>query len=162
MPVLWAYRHARERRHDENNAIGVSAMTTRDPTERTVTTISTTPQQALSGIEVGVGPLAQCSSCHRSIGEASAVALRAHRLSDEARWTAAATYCTQCLPEHGTITMPTAGACEVVVAGRLTVRGDAAAQDHRLAFAADDGSEAMLDYSDADEGSETFRREEVS
>ena len=137
-------------------------MTTHDPAEHAVTTISTTPQQALSGIEVGVGPLAQCSSCRRSMGEASAVALRAHRLSDEARWTAAATYCTQCLPDHGTITTPTAGACEVAVASRLTIRGDAVSQTHRLVFAADDGSEAMLDYSDADEGSETFRREEVS
>jgi hypothetical protein len=127
-------------------------MTTRDPAEHTATTISTTPQQALSGIEVGVGTLAQCSSCHRSIGEASDVALRAHRLSDEARWTAAATYCPQCLPDHGTITTPTAGACEVVVAGRLTVRGDAAAQDHRLAFQAADGHEAVLDYAGLDEG----------
>jgi hypothetical protein len=137
-------------------------MTTCDPAEHTAPTISTTPQQALSGIEVGVGPLAQCSSCRRSIGEASAVALRAHRLSDEARWTAAATYCTQCLPDHGTITTPTAGASEVVVAGGLTVRGDTATQTHRLVFGADDGPEAVLDYSDADEGSEAFRREEVS
>ncbi|WP_049898913.1 hypothetical protein [Halococcus agarilyticus] len=120
--------------------------------EHTVTTISTTPQQALSGIEVGVGPLAQCSSCHRSIGEASDVALRAHRLSDEARWTAAATYCRQCLPDHGTITTPTAGACELVVAGRLTIRGDAAAQDHRLVFDAADGHEAVLDYAGPDDG----------
>ena len=127
-------------------------MTAHDPAEHTVTTISTTPQQALSGIEIGVGPLAQCSSCHRSIGEASDVALRAHRLSDEARWTAAATYCTQCLPDHGTITTPITGACELVVAGRLTVRGDAAAQDHRLAFAAEDGHEAVLDYAGPDEG----------
>ena len=127
-------------------------MTTHDPAEHTVTTISTTPQQALSGIEIGMGPLAQCSSCHRSIGEASDVALRAHRFSDEARWTAAATYCIQCLPEHGTITTPTAGACEVVVAGRLTVRGDAAAQTHRLAFAAADGYEAVLDYAGPEDG----------
>ena len=162
MPVLWPHRHARARRHDGNDAVGVSAMTTHDPAEHAVTTISTTPQQALSGIAIGMGPLTRCSTCHRSIGEASDVALRAHRLSDEVRWTVAATYCTKCLPDQGTITTPTAGACELVVAGRLTVRGDAATQTHRLVFAADDGSEAMLDYSDADEGSETFRREEVS
>ena len=127
-------------------------MTTADLAEHAVTTISTTPQQALSDITIGTGPLAQCSSCHRSIGEASAVALRAHRFSDDAHWTAAATHCTACLPDHGTITTPTAGACEVVVAGRLTVRGDAAAQDHCLAFQAADGHEAVLDYAGLNEG----------
>ena len=132
------------------------------PEQRGITTITTTPQQALSGIQVGTGPLAQCHTCARSVGEASEVALRAHRLSDKTRWTAAATRCTQCLPDHGTITTPTAGASEVVVAGGLTVRGDTATQTHRLVFAADDGPEAVLDYSDADEGSEAFRREEVS
>ena len=130
--------------------------------EHAVTTISTTPQQALAGIVVGVGPFAQCSSCHRSIGEAGDVALRAHRFTDEARWTTAAIHCRRCLPDHGTITTPTAGAAEIIVSGRLTIRGDAAIQDHRLTFKADDGSEAVLDYADADEGSAAFRREEVS
>jgi hypothetical protein len=136
-------------------------MTTHDPAEHTVTTISTTPQQALSGIEVGVGPLAQCSSCHRSIGEASAVALRAHRFSDQACWTAAATYCTMCLADHGTITTPTAGACELVLVGHLAVHGNAASQTHRLVFEAATGSEALLDYAGADEGTETVHKEEA-
>ena len=41
------------------------------PAERGVTTITTTPQQALSGTEIGPGPIAQCSMCARSIGEGS-------------------------------------------------------------------------------------------
>lgn len=130
--------------------------------EHTVTTISTTPQQALSGVVVGVGPFAQCSSCHRSIGEASDVVLRAHRFTDEARWTTAAIHCRRCLPDHGTITTPTVGACEIVITGRLMLRGDATTQTHRLVFTADEGPAAVLDYSDADEDSAAFRREGVS
>ncbi|WP_256686118.1 hypothetical protein [Halococcus qingdaonensis] len=130
--------------------------------EHTVTTISTTPQQVLSGTGVGTGSFAQCSSCHHSIGEGSDVALGAHRLSDEARWTTATIHCARCLPDHGTITTPTTGAAEIVVSGRLTLRGDAATQGHRLVFTADEGPAAVLDYADADEGSAAFRREEVS
>lgn len=126
---------------------------TATPAKRGVTMITTTPQQALTGTEIGAGPFAQCSACHRSIGEASEVALRAHRLSDEVRWTAAAIYCTSCLNEHGTITTPTAGECELLVIGRLVVRGDATIQDHRLVFSADDGCDAMLDYSGPNDGS---------
>ena len=121
------------------------------PVERGVTTISTTPQQALSGTPIGPGPMAQCSSCARSIGEASDVALRAHRLSDEARWTVATIHCRSCVGEHGEIDTPTPGAVELVLAGRLMLRGDASAQDHRLVFSAATGRDAVLDYSAADE-----------
>lgn len=124
------------------------------PVERGVTMVATTPQQALTGIEVGSGPFTQCSTCHRSIGEASEVAIRAHRLSDEVRWTAAAIYCMSCLDEHGAITTPTAGEYELLVVGRLVLRGDAATQDHRLVFSADDGCDAVLDYSGPNKGSD--------
>jgi len=122
------------------------------PVQRGVTTITTTPQQALTGTPIGPGPMAQCSSCARSIGEGSEVALRAHRLSDEARWTTAAIYCAGCLTERGTIGTATPGACELVIAGRLAVRGDAAGQTHRPVFQASEGHEALLDYSGADDG----------
>ena len=117
-----------------------------------VTTISTTPQQVLAGTEIGPGPMAQCSTCARSIGEGSEVALRAHRLSDEARWTAAAVHCQGCIEEHGEIDTPTPGATELTLAGRLMLRGDASAQEHRLVFDADDGRDAVLDFSEAREG----------
>ena len=42
--------------------------TMNSPAERGVTTISTTPHQALSGTPIGPGPMAQCSSCARSTG----------------------------------------------------------------------------------------------
>ena len=122
------------------------------PAECGVTTISTTPAQALSGTPIGPGPMAQCSSCARSIGEASRVALRAHRLSDEARWTIAAVHCQECIETHGEIDTPTPGAAELMLAGRLMLRGDAATQDHRLVFDADDGRDAVLDFSPAREG----------
>ena len=117
-----------------------------------VTTIRTTPHQALSGTPIGPGPMAQCSTCARSIGEASEVALRAHRLSDEARWTTAAIYCAGCFAERGTIETATPGACELVIAGRLVARGDAAEQSHHLVFRAGEGREALLDHSPADDG----------
>ena len=128
------------------------------PAERGVTTITTTPQQALSGTEIGPGPIAQCSMCARSIGEGSEVALRAHRLSDEMRWTVAAVHCQGCIESHGEIDTPTAGAVELVLAGRLVVRGDAAEQDHQSVFRADDGRDAVLDYAggDEDEDHEAF------
>ncbi|EMA43503.1 hypothetical protein C448_09662 [Halococcus morrhuae DSM 1307] len=126
-------------------------MTARDA-DHVVTTISTTPQQALSGTAVGTGSFAQCASCQCSIGEGSTVALRAHRFTDETRWTTAAIHCSRCLPDHGTITTPTTGAAEIVVAGRLTLRGDAATQSHRLVFTADEGPAAVLDYSGPDDG----------
>ena len=88
----------------------------------------------------------------RDHGEASEVALRAHRLSDEARWTTAAIYCAGCLTECGTIETATLGAVELVLAGRLVTRGDAAGQTHRLVFQANEGHEALLDYSGADDG----------
>jgi len=121
------------------------------PAERGVTTITTTPQQALTGTPIGPGQMAQCSTCARSIGEASAVALRAHRLSDEARWTVAAVVCSACIETHGEIDTPTPGAVELVLAGRLAVRGDVSGQEHRLVFNADDGRDAVLDYVGADE-----------
>ena len=117
------------------------------------TTIETTPAQALSGTVIGTGGLAQCSTCARSIGEASRVALRAHRLSDEARWTVAAVHCQGCIETHGTIGTPTAGACELVLAGTLAVRGDVAVQSHQLVFRAGEGREALLDYSGGVDGS---------
>jgi hypothetical protein len=121
------------------------------PAERGVTTITTTPQQALSGTEIGPGPIAQCSTCARSIGEGSEAALRAHRLSDEARWTVAAIHCQGCIETHGEIDTPTPGAVELVLAGRLMLRGDASAQEHRLVFSAATGRDAVLDFSPADE-----------
>jgi len=117
-----------------------------------VTTIATTPQQALSGTEIGLGPMAQCSTCARSVGEASRVALRAHRLSDEARWTVAAVICSACIEAQGEIDTATPGAVELVLAGRLVLRGDASAQEHRLVFSATTGRDAVLDFSPADEG----------
>ena len=122
------------------------------PEQRGVTTITTTPQQALSGIQVGTGPLAQCSTCARSVGEASEVALRAQRFSDEACWSAAALYCRRCLAERGTITTPTTGASEGVLAGHLAVHGDAASQSHWLVFEATDGHEGVLDYAGPEDG----------
>jgi hypothetical protein len=122
------------------------------PAERGVTTIQTTPQQALSGTEIGVGPMVQCSVCARSIGEASRVALRAHRLSDEAQWTVAHVLCEGCITSHGTIETATAGARELVLAGRLVLRGDAGVQDHCLCFQADEGRDALLDYSAPTDG----------
>ena len=122
------------------------------PAERGVATITTTPQQALSGTPIGTGPIAQCSTCARSIGEGSEVALRAHRLSDEARWTIAAIHCSDCIETHGEIDTPTPGAVELVLAGRLMLRGDAAVQEHRLVFSASTGRDAVLDFSPADEG----------
>lgn len=121
-------------------------MSVGDPIERGVTTITTTPQQALSGIEIGAGPRIQCSACHRSVGEASEIAVRAHRCSDVARWSAVEIYCTNCCGEQGTITAPTPGVCELVVTGRVVLRGDATTQTHRLAFHPDDGRDAVLDY----------------
>lgn len=126
-------------------------MTARDA-DHAVTIISTTPQQALSGTAVGAGSFAQCSSCQCSIGEGSTVALRAHRFTDEARWTTATIHCSRCLSDHGTITTPTTGAYEIVVAGRLILRGNVATQSHRLVFTADEGSEAVLDYAGPDDG----------
>lgn len=122
------------------------------PEERGVTTISAPPSQVFSGTVIGTGPMAQCSACSRSIGEASAVALRAHRLSDEARWTVAAVYCAGCIEQRGEIDTPTPGATELVLAGRLVVRGDAATQSHRLTFDPDDGRGAVLDYAGPDAG----------
>jgi hypothetical protein len=107
--------------------------------------------QVLSGTTIGPGPMAQCSTCARSIGEASAVALRAHRLSDEARWTVAAIHCQGCIETHGEIDTPTPGAVELVLAGRLMLRGDASAQEHRLVFSVATGRDAVLDFSPADE-----------
>jgi hypothetical protein len=121
------------------------------PEARGVTTITTTPQQALSGTPIGHGPMAQCSTCARLIGEGSEVALRAHRLSDEARWTVAAAHCQGCIESHGEIDTPTPGAVELVLAGRLMLRGDASAQEHRLVFSAATGRDAVLDFSPADE-----------
>ena len=123
------------------------------PEARGVTTITTTPHQALSGTPIGTGPIAQCSTCARSIGEGSEVALRAHRLSDEARWTVAAIHCRSCVGDRGEIDTPTPGAVELVLAGRLILRGDAAAQEHRLVFSAATGRDAVLDYSPAGERS---------
>lgn len=122
------------------------------PEARGVTTITTTPQQALSGTPIGPGPMAQCSTCARSIGEGSEVALRAHRLSDEMRWTVAAVHCQGCIESHGEIDTPTAGAVELVLAGRLVVRGEVATQEHRLVFSAATGRDAVLDFSAAREG----------
>ena len=116
-----------------------------------VTMIQADASQVLSGTTIGPGPMAQCSSCARSIVEGSEVALRAHRLSDEARWTVAAVHCRSCVGDHGEIDTPTPGAVELVLAGRLMLRGDASAQDHRLVFSAATGRDAVLDFSPADE-----------
>jgi hypothetical protein len=121
------------------------------PEARGVTTITTTPQQALSGTPIAPGLMAQCSTCARSIGEGSEVALRAHRLSDEARWTVARVVCAGCIETHGEIDTPTPGATELVLAGQLVLRGDASAQEHRLVFSAATGRDAVLDFSPADE-----------
>ena len=112
-----------------------------------ITTITTTPAQALSGMEIGIGCTAQCNNCHYTIGEAKEVALRAHRLQGEGQWTATAIYCSNCTVERGTIARPTANASEVVVAGRLVVCSDAATQTHRLVFKAEEDHQGLLDYS---------------
>lgn len=126
---------------------GATAMST--PEERGVTTISSTPAQVLSGTEIGIGEMAQCSSCARSVGEGSPVALRAHRMSDEAQWTTAMLYCDDCTTEFGTIRTSTVGAMELVLAGKLVLRGDVNEQRHWLCFEANAGRTALLDYSPA-------------
>ena len=56
---------------------------------------------------------------------------------------------------------PTPGAVELVLAGRLVLRGDVSAQEHRLVFDADDGRDAVLDYASADEGTRPPEQPEV-
>jgi hypothetical protein len=62
----------------------------------------------------------------------------------------AAVHCQGCIESHGEIDTPTPGATELVLAGRLVARGDAAEQSHYLVFRAGEGREALLDYSPAD------------
>jgi len=52
-------------------------------------------------VVVHTGADTQLGRIARSIGEASDVALRAHRLSDEARWTVAAVHCSGCIGTYG-------------------------------------------------------------
>lgn len=117
------------------------------------TTISTTPTQALRGSVIGVGSMAQCSACTRSIGEASEVALRAYRRSSECRWTVAQIVCSACIAQHGTIHTSTTGTRELILTGKLVLHGDCGRQEHYLAFWTDDGCDAVLDYSGPNEGS---------
>ena len=117
-----------------------------------VTTIATTPRQALDGLVIGVGSRAECATCDHRLGEGSQAAVRAHRMSDEAEWTSAALYCAQCAAREGEIHTPTPGTVEMVVEGTLGVRAAAAAQVHGLCFCPDDGRDAVLDFSPADEG----------
>jgi hypothetical protein len=64
----------------------------------------------------------------------------------------AAVHCQGCIEAHGEIDTATPGAVELVLAGRLTLRGDAAAQEHRLVFDAGDGRDAVVDFSSGDDG----------
>lgn len=64
----------------------------------------------------------------------------------------AVAHCQGCIESHGEIDTPTPGAVELVLAGRLMLRGDAAAQEHRLVFSAATGRDAVLDFSPAGEG----------
>lgn len=114
-------------------------------------TIESTPQQILDGTRIGVGERGICDACGRSVGELSQVAVRAHRHSDESRWSPAAVYCTGCRPEFGTIHEPTTGMAELVLAGELVLRSDPAEQHHYLVFAPESGAGAVLDYSGPDE-----------
>lgn len=116
-------------------------------------TVESTPAQILRGTKIGVGERGICDGCGRSVGELSQVAVRAHRHSDESRWSAAAVYCAGCRPESGTIHEPTTGMAELVVAGELVLRSDPAEQQHYLVFCPESGTGAVLDYSDPDNGS---------
>lgn len=120
--------------------------------ERGVTVVESTPTQILDGTKIGAGERGQCSHCARTIGENSQAALRAHKLSDELRWSSAAVACCECIETHGTITTPTAGASELVVSGSLALRSDPHAQRHWLVFRPDRGGGAVRDFSPADEG----------
>jgi hypothetical protein len=124
------------------------------PAERGVTVVESTPAQILAGTKIGAGERGQCTHCARTIGETSHVALRVHKLSDEARWSSAAVACCECIETHGTIAAPTAGAAELVVSGSLALRSDPHAQRHWLIFQPDRGGSAVLDFSPADEGDE--------
>jgi hypothetical protein len=120
--------------------------------EHTTMTVAATPAEVVAGTKIGTGERGQCTHCTRTIGENSQVALRAHKLSDELRWSSAAVACRECIESHGTITTPTAGAAELVVSGSLTLRSDPHAQRHWLVFRPDRGNGAVLDFSPADEG----------
>ena len=115
-------------------------------------TVAAKPAEIVAGTKIGTGERGQCTHCARSIGEASHVALRAHKLSDELRWSSAAVACVDCIERHGTITTPTAGAAELVVSGSLALRSDPYAQRHWLVFQPDRGNGAVLDFSPVGEG----------
>ena len=119
------------------------------PAERGVATITTTPERAVTGHEVGVGEATACSRCKRSLGEGSHCAVYAYTMSDESTFSIAQVMCADC-GDRG-IEPPTLGCGEWLVAGILATRSDVAHQRHGLVVVA--GDDAVVEHSPAEDGS---------
>lgn len=92
--------------------------------------VVTTPQQALSGLQVGLSNLRTvCTECGLKSVEGERVGVYAYRTAEARDWDVARCYCSGCAPER--VRTPTLGAEEAIVRARLGVCSDAGAQTHR-------------------------------
>jgi len=82
--------------------------------------IVTTPQQALSGLHIGLANLCvQCSTCDRPLQAGDLVWVYAHRAADEPEWQLTRCYCRGCAA-HAPDTQ-TLGTSELLAKARLNV-----------------------------------------
>lgn len=110
--------------------------------------VSTALEQVLTGLPLGLATLEViCSCCGRSLEEGTDVRVHAYRAAEVPRWSLTRCYCTECGPSS--ITKPTLGASEVLVAVQLAVVSNPSERRHSLCLL----SPTLLSFSPLERGS---------
>lgn len=100
-------------------------------TDADQSTITSTPQQVLAGMQVGLPDLVVvCTYCGEEVAEGQACTVYAYRPADDHEWYPARCYCQACAPDE--IPTPTMGTSEVLVQAWLGVVSRPHDRSHRL------------------------------
>lgn len=100
-------------------------------TDSELPSIVSTPQQVLTGVQIGLPDLhASCTCCGESITEGQACTVYAYRPANGQEWYPAKCYCQGCAPDK--IPTPTIGTSEVVIQSWLGVVSRPHDRSHRL------------------------------
>lgn len=99
-------------------------------TETDPPTVTTTPGQVLTGLQVGLPDLRTvCSTCGDEFREGQAVFVSAYRTADAPTWDLVRCACPGCAPAD--IEHPTLGVTEALVRARLSVVSLPSSRTHR-------------------------------
>jgi hypothetical protein len=106
-------------------------MMSHDTTSDSVESVTATPAQLFTGVEIGLPSLTVlCSRCDKRLREGDSVSVYAYRPVENSRWYVGRCCCSSCAPDR--FSTPTLGTAECRINARLATISDVGTQHHSL------------------------------